>query len=48
MISIGGGDFVSTDINGTGTFTKTTVGAIESRWGQHYLGWAQPWFKANH
>ncbi|MGO4343679.1 peptidase inhibitor family I36 protein [Phycicoccus sp. Soil748] len=48
MISIGGGDFISTDINGTGTLTKTTIGAIESRWGQHYLGWAQPWFKANH
>lgn len=48
MISIGGGTFVSNDIHGKGTYTKTTIGEIESTWGAHYLGWAQPWFQANH
>jgi uncharacterized protein YraI len=48
MISIGGGDFVSNDIHGNGTYTKTTIAEIESKWGSHYLGWAQPWFQYNH
>ena len=48
MISIGSGNFVSNDIHGNGTYTKTTIGEIESKWGAHYLGWAQPWFQYNH
>jgi uncharacterized protein YraI len=48
MISIGGGEFVSNDIHGRGTYTKTTIAQIKSGWGQTYLGWAQPWFKVNH
>ncbi len=48
MISIGGGQFVSNDIHGNGTYTKTTIAEIESAWGAHYLGWTQPWFKYNH
>ena len=43
-ISIGGSDLISTDINGRGTYTKTTIGDIESKWGAHYLGWTNPWF----
>jgi uncharacterized protein YraI len=48
MISIGNGKFVSNDIHGNGTYTETTISEIESKWGQNYLGWAQPWFKVNH
>lgn len=48
MISIGGGNFVSTDIHGNGTFTVTTIAQIENGWGKPYLGWAQPWFQYNH
>ncbi|GAA4212544.1 hypothetical protein [Actinocatenispora rupis] len=48
MISIGGGKFVSNDIHGNGTLTVTTIGEIKSKWGKPYLGWTQPWFKANH
>lgn len=48
MISIGGGKFVSNDIHGNGSYTVTTIAEIKSKWGQKYLGWAQPWFKANH
>lgn len=48
MISIGNGEFVSNDIVTYGTLSKTTIGTVESRWGQTYLGWAQPWFQANH
>lgn len=48
MISIGGGYFLSTDIHGSGTFTRTTISEIKSKWGQSYSGWAQPWFQANH
>lgn len=48
MISIGGGEFVSNDIHGSGTYTKTTIAQIENSWGSHYLGWAQPWFQYNH
>ncbi|MBO2453514.1 peptidase inhibitor family I36 protein [Actinomadura barringtoniae] len=48
MISIGGGKFVSNDINGRGTLTVTTISAIRSKWGKPYLGWTQPWFQANH
>lgn len=48
MISIGGGQFVSNDIHGNGTYTKTTIAEIKSAWGAGYLGWAQPWFQYNH
>ncbi len=48
MISIGGGRFISNDIHGNGSYTETTIAEIKSRWGQTYLGWAQPWFKINH
>jgi hypothetical protein len=48
MISIGSGQFVSNDIHGNGTYTKTTIAEIENSWGAHYLGWAQPWFQYNH
>ena len=48
MISIGGGYFLSTDIHGSGTFTRTTIAEIKSKWGQTYSGWAQPWFQINH
>lgn len=48
MISIGGGKFVSNDINGSGTLTETTIASVKSKWGKPYLGWAQPWFKYNH
>ena len=48
MISIGGGEFLSNDINGPGSYGKTTIAAIKSTWGQTYLGWSQPWFKVNH
>ncbi|TVT18322.1 hypothetical protein FNH05_35585 [Amycolatopsis rhizosphaerae] len=48
MISLGGGQFLSNDIHGAGTYTQTTIAEIKSKWGQTYLGWAQPWFKVNH
>ena len=48
MISIGSGTFISNDIHGNGTYTKTTIAEIESKWGANYLGWAQPWFQYNH
>lgn len=48
MLSVGGGTFASTDIGGAGTFTYTTIGTIESKWGESYLGWTQPWFQINH
>jgi uncharacterized protein YraI len=48
MISIGGGNFVSTDIHGSGTFGVTTIATIKSQWGETYSGWAQPWFQINH
>ncbi len=48
MISIGGGVFISNDIHGNGSYTQTTIAEIKSKWGKPYLGWAQPWFQANH
>ncbi|GGL26647.1 peptidase inhibitor family I36 protein [Phycicoccus endophyticus] len=48
MISIGGGTFISNDIHGNGSYTKTTIAEIKNKWGKPYLGWAQPWFKTNH
>ena len=48
MISIGDGKFLSNDINGFGSYTETTIAQIKSKWGQTYLGWAQPWFQVNH
>ncbi len=53
MLSLGGGNFASTDV-GTdgryhaGRYGKTTIALIESSFGEHYLGWTQPWFKVNH
>lgn len=43
MISIGGGQFVSTDFprHEAGI---VTIAQVESAWGQHYAGWSQPWF----
>ncbi|MEO6704137.1 MAG: hypothetical protein ABI140_14100 [Jatrophihabitantaceae bacterium] len=48
MISIGGGNFVSTDIHGSGTLGVTTIATIKNTWGETYSGWAQPWFQINH
>jgi hypothetical protein len=48
MISIGGGTFISTDINGSGTLGNTTIATIENQWGETYSGWAEPWFQVNH
>ncbi len=48
MISIGGGNFMSTDIHGSGTFTQTTIAEVKTKWGETYSGWAQPWFQINH
>lgn len=48
MISIGGGNFVSTDIDGAGTLGVTTIAKIKNTWGETYSGWAQPWFQINH
>jgi cell wall-associated NlpC family hydrolase len=48
MLSTGGGQFASSDIHGNGTYSYTTISEIENTWGEHYLGWAQPWFQANH
>ncbi|WP_225997726.1 peptidase inhibitor family I36 protein [Myceligenerans pegani] len=48
MISIGGGEFVSNDIDGYNRISKATIAEVENEWGQRYLGWAQPWFKVNH
>lgn len=47
MISIGGGKFVSNDIKQAGRMSITTISEIESRWGQRYLGWSQPYFATN-
>ena len=49
MISLGGGNFASTDV-GTdgryhaGRYGKTTIAIIESSFHETYLGWTQPWF----
>lgn len=48
MISIGGGYFMSNDIEVNGRIDKTTIATVENRWGANYLGWAQPYFMANH
>ena len=48
MISIGGGTFISTDINGSGTLGNTTIATVENKWGETYSGWAEPWFQINH
>ena len=34
MISIGGGTFISTDINGSGTLGNTTIATVENKWGE--------------
>jgi uncharacterized protein YraI len=43
-ISTGDGRLISNDINGSGTYTYTTISQIESKWGQSYRGWTNPWF----
>jgi uncharacterized protein YraI len=43
-ISTGDGRLISNDINGSGTYTYTTISQIESKWGQTYRGWTNPWF----
>ncbi|MFI6427301.1 peptidase inhibitor family I36 protein [Promicromonospora sp. NPDC050880] len=48
MISVGGGTFVSNDIDGYNRISTATIAEVESEWGYTYLGWAQPWFQVNH
>lgn len=43
-ISAGDGRLISNDINGAGTYTYTTISQIESKWGEKYVGWTNPWF----
>ena len=43
-ISTGDGRLISTDIHGNGTYTYTTISEIQSKWGQKYVGWTNPWF----
>jgi len=43
-ISTGGGNVISTDINGPGTLTRSSISDIERRWGSPYLGWTNPYF----
>ncbi|MEV5576401.1 hypothetical protein AB0L06_40765 [Spirillospora sp. NPDC052269] len=47
-MSTGGDGVISTDIGGRGSLTRSTIGQITGKWNAHYLGWANPWFKANH
>ncbi|KAF9109825.1 hypothetical protein BGX27_007142, partial [Mortierella sp. AM989] len=44
-ISTGGANIISTDINGAGTLTRSTIGAIERKWGQKYVGWTAPYYR---
>ena len=49
MISLGGGNFASTDVGTDGRYHagrhgKTTIALIESSFHDTYLGWSQPWF----
>ena len=49
MISLGGGNFASTDIGTDGRYQagrygRTTIAQIESSFNENYLGWTQPWF----
>ncbi|GAB2483748.1 peptidase inhibitor family I36 protein [Jatrophihabitans fulvus] len=53
MLSLGNGSFASTDVGTDGRYQagrygRTTIATIESSFGEHYLGWTQPWFKVNH
>lgn len=43
-IATGDGRLISNDINGSGTYTYTTISQIESKWHQTYRGWTNPWF----
>ncbi|KAG0206352.1 hypothetical protein BGX28_002206 [Mortierella sp. GBA30] len=43
-ISTGGTGIISTDINGKGTLTRSTIGTVEERWGFSYLGWTAPYY----
>ncbi|KAG0197126.1 hypothetical protein BGX28_009368, partial [Mortierella sp. GBA30] len=43
-ISTGGSNIISTDINGKGTLTRSTIGTVESKWGYKYLGWTAPYY----
>jgi hypothetical protein len=47
-MSTGGTAVISTDINGHGTLTRSSIAQITGDWGARYLGWANPWFKTNH
>ncbi|KAK3813029.1 MAG: hypothetical protein J3Q66DRAFT_412384 [Benniella sp.] len=44
-ISTGGANLISTDIGGAGTLTRSTIGTIEKKWGQKYVGWTAPWYR---
>lgn len=49
MLSLGGGQFASTDVGTDGRYRagrygKTTIATIESSFNETYLGWTQPWF----
>jgi len=43
-LSTGGGNVISTDINGPGTLTRSSISAIEHKWSSPYLGWTNPYF----
>jgi len=43
-LSTGGGNIISTDINGPGTLTRSSIAQIESKWRAPYLGWTNPYF----
>ncbi|KAG0245910.1 hypothetical protein BG011_002631, partial [Mortierella polycephala] len=44
-ISTGGSNIISTDINGAGTLTRSTIAAVEKKWGYKYAGWTAPWYR---
>jgi uncharacterized protein YraI len=43
-ISTGDGRLISNDIHGKGKLRYTTISEIQSKWGDKYLGWTNPWF----
>lgn len=53
MLSLGDGTFASTDVGANGRYQKgsynrTTIATVEDSFNMSYIGWAQPWFQANH
>ncbi|KAF9342565.1 hypothetical protein BGX26_007277, partial [Mortierella sp. AD094] len=44
-ISTGGANIISTDIGGSGTLTRSTIGTIERKWGQKYVDWTAPYYR---